>query len=220
MKIDHKRVQYQAKKRASAATVANRSVPPLRQGVVNELARRFPHLDVICNGQVQSVAESRALVEGTGLHGVMVGRAVINHPCSFGSVDTELFQSSDPAPSRGEVLHRYIEYVAQQETLAHAHAEPGETRTAQALVNLRRSLVAPPFNLFAGEPGCAAFMRRIRKMTNQKAQYSAAAVLRAALAELPTEALDKPVNSACCSSEIPQYEIAKKRSGPLQRQIY
>ena len=85
-KINHKRKQAKAKRRAREITKYNRCVPPLRPGVVRELAQRFPFLELVTNGGVQSLDEVESILKDItvstpeSIHGVMVGRAVINHP--------------------------------------------------------------------------------------------------------------------------------------------
>ena len=120
-KVDHKRVQYQAKKRARSVTLANRSVPPLRPGVVHLLAKNFPHLDIVANGGCDSVDAALAHL-AAGASGAMVGRAVVTHPCAFAMVDQALDKvckaPQEHAPrcaTRGEVLEAYLKYVLDEE---------------------------------------------------------------------------------------------------------
>lgn len=55
-KVDHKREQHKAKQRARQATLANRSVPPLRLSAVRRLAtERYPELELITNGGLDSL---------------------------------------------------------------------------------------------------------------------------------------------------------------------
>lgn len=73
----------------NSRTVDNRHVPPLRPEVVLRLAHRFPEFEFVTNGGIASVAEARrALCDAPpNLVGVMVGRAVVNHPAAFAAVD-------------------------------------------------------------------------------------------------------------------------------------
>ncbi|ACI65444.1 predicted protein, partial [Phaeodactylum tricornutum CCAP 1055/1] len=76
-------------------TIQNRNVPPLRPSIVNQLAEDFPSVEFVTNGGVKSLDEVSQVVRG-GRHGsgvnnvvgAMVGRAAINHPCSFAAADT------------------------------------------------------------------------------------------------------------------------------------
>ena len=88
----------------------------------------------------------------------------------------------------------------------------------------RRRLVAPCFNLFAGEEGCDRFRRRLRKLTSRRKTeeaFSAASVLRAARAEVSPEVLRKPLSDAVAARALPQpHTKAVRRSGPLQAAIF
>jgi len=111
-------------------------------------------------------------------------------------------------------MEQYIEYVAIEEV------QPLYAGDNMGIFERRRRLVAPPFNLFAGETGHYGFMRRIRKLTSHKGQYSAAAVLRVALKEVPGDVLDKPLTDAIPLNEVPRFDFGPRRAGPLQRHIY
>lgn len=142
IKVNHGRVQYQAKKRARKATIDNRSIPPLHPGVVEHIARDFfPSLQVVSNGGVQSLDDVHDRMGGGGrnavVHGVMVGRTAINHPCAFAGVDRGLFLPKRRLPptfpssegrnanknlsprlvchSRYDVLVAYMDYCRLQE---------------------------------------------------------------------------------------------------------
>ena len=68
-----------------------------------------------------------------------VGRAVMARPWHWATVDTALYgEASNPARSRRELLHAYAAFAEQQE--------------ARLPQRLRRVLLSPCLNLFAGEP--------------------------------------------------------------------
>ena len=154
------------------------------------------------------------------------------------------------ATTRGEVLSAYIAYVEQEEAACEAASatEGGGVRldggggknrgsrggkggvkgqaTAEdvARQRRRRTLIAPCFNLFAGEEGCDRFRRRLRKLSGRRKTeepYSAAAILRSARAEISDEVLRKAIGSATLVQDLKQpHEKAAKRAGPLQAAIY
>jgi tRNA-dihydrouridine synthase A len=237
-KVDHKRVRYQATKRARRATIQNRSVPPLRPRVVNALAHALPHLDFVTNGGLTSLQDVQERLQGSSgsggeerpsnLVGCMVGRAAINHPCSFALADS-LWDDDDndsaadtkPYTTRRYVLETYAEYCGREEervqALLHIH---GPSSSLDSIERLRRRLVAVPFTLFAGEEGNHAYQRRIRKLIARSHRHTSRSILVAAMAEVPVYVLDKAV-AECASTldEIDTYSEFVQRSGPLQRAI-
>jgi tRNA-dihydrouridine synthase A len=237
-KVDHKRVRYQATKRARRATIQNRSVPPLRPRVVNALAHALPHLDFVTNGGMTSVQDVQERLQGSSgsdgeerpsnLVGCMVGRAAINHPCSFALADTLWSDGDDdsaadtkPYTTRRDVLEIYAEYCGREEArvqaLLHIH---GPSSSLDSIERLRRRLVAVPFTLFAGEEGNHAYQRRIRKLIARSHRHSSRSILLAAMAEVPAHVLDKAVvECASTVDEIDTYSEFVQRSGPLQRAI-
>jgi tRNA-dihydrouridine synthase len=232
-KVDHKRLQYKARKRARKVTIQNRSVPPLRPNVVDDIAAEFPQLQVIANGGIRSMQDIANRVprrSESKIIGAMVGRAVINHPCAFGNVDTlwDDNNSDDKKihaskPTREAVLLDYMEYCKQEEDAFNAnnkssHHQP-ESHFLGSLSSFRRRLMAVPFHLFAGEDGNEEYQRRIRKLA-RLSRHSSFSILAAALAAIPAETALKPVNEYSKEIEdIPTFEEWTKRAGPLQRTI-
>lgn len=222
-KVDHKRVQYQAMKRARSATIKNRSVPPLRPNVIHRLADALPHVDFVTNGGIRSLQEIPGRLSPPGIEqdrqkennnviGAMVGRAVINHPCSFSMAD-ELWGTYEGSPkTRREVLETFAEYCSkEEERLGHWKQSMRET--------LRKRLVAVPFTLFWGEDGNNAYQRRIRKLAGRLQRHSASSILEAALAEVPLSVQEKPVSEYSIYEAGETYNQYTQRSGPLQRSI-
>jgi tRNA-dihydrouridine synthase A len=219
-KINHKRAQYAAKRRARKATIDNRNVPPLRPNVVNLLAGEFPHLEFVTNGGIQSVKQVQDRVlypEVGGPIGAMVGRAVINHPCSFASVDSAIWGniSQPKTKTREQLLKAYIEYCEKEEArFQMIGGAPG------GLENARRKLTGVPFHLFVGEDGSDAYQRRISKLAARAQRHSSHAMLAAALAEVPESSRTKLVTDFTPHDSLETYEMFVKRSGPLQRSVY
>jgi tRNA-dihydrouridine synthase len=228
-KVDHKRLQYRAKQTARQATIQNRSIPPLRPNVVEQIAAEFPHLDVISNGGIRSMNDIEQRVPRTesSIMGAMVGRAVINHPCAFGNADTLWEHDEDSIeltrPTRESVILDLMEYCQREEELFLAGTESIQRRgdrILESLANLRRRLVAVPFHLFAGEKGNAEYQRRMQKLIARAERHSSSAILAAALSVVPPETACKPVNQyASETKDIPAFQSPRRRSGPLQRTI-
>ena len=228
-KVNHKRVQYQVKRRARQVTLQNRSVPPLRPLVVDQIAQEFSQLEVSSNGGIDSMDEIRNRVTSeSAVVGAMVGRAAINHPCSFAAIDEQLWGQDVSFRTRRSVLSNYIEYCQQQErrlqeVLVVKNAgglQRGTTREEEESLKWhRRRLVSPIFHLFVGEDGNEPYQRRLRKLVERADRHSAHSMAAAAMAEVPTEVLDKPLHDHTPWKKIPAYDFVK-RSGAMQRTIY
>lgn len=230
VKMNHQRIQYQAKRRARQVTLQNRSVPPLRPNVVEQIANEFPSLQVISNGGVDCLDEFQRRTKNTSVMGVMVGRAVINHPCAFVAVD-DIVGTGTPwndAKTRRTVLLSYIEYCLEQESKLEqcTRMSPGEPITNKrksqeedSIVWHRRRLLAPVFHLFMGEEGNDQYQRRLRKLLERGDRHTTSSMLLAAMAQIPDTVLDKPIHEHVPWDEIPKYDFVK-RSGSIQRTIY
>lgn len=124
----------------------NRQVPPLHYGVVERLAAALPHLSFSLNGGVEDLDAARAiLLAGADspsdgrLSGVMVGRAVVSRPWQWATADSTLYgAAADPAQSRRRLLEEYAAW--------------GDAIEATTPQRIRRLVLAPALNLFAGEP--------------------------------------------------------------------
>jgi tRNA-dihydrouridine synthase len=242
IKIDHKREQDRARRSSRRATIKNREVPPLRPGVVQRLADAFPHLRFVANGGIDDLDHVKKIVEESqhrsnnsgSVIGAMVGRAAINHPCSFAAADSVLWRSENQAairrPTRGEVLEDYIAYCETEESLIESYgASPLQ------LESLRKRLVAVPFHLFTGEEGSDEFQRRLKKLRDTKMngrnqnkkkdkknqiQMKAASILRAASSFVSRETLDKTVDDFVPWEDVAKFEGGLKRGSALQRVVY
>lgn len=122
---------------------ANREVPPLRHDRVFRLKRDFPHLEVVINGGVRSLAEAATLLES--VDGVMIGREAYANPHMLAAADGMIFGDDRPSPSRQDVLHAYLPYVRR--------------RLAEGvrLQHISRHLLG----LFSGMPGARRWRRHL-----------------------------------------------------------
>jgi len=93
----------------------NRDVPPLDHDRVHRLKARRPDLAIVINGGIASLAEAQPHLEH--LDGVMLGRAAYADPYLLAAVDRTLYGANEPAPTRDEVLDRFMPYVERE--LAH-----------------------------------------------------------------------------------------------------
>ena len=88
----------------------NRTIPPLRHELVQQLKQDRPQLTIELNGGLQDLEACReqlALVDG-----VMVGRAVYDHPLRWAGVDRQLFgDTSQPIASASTVVRGLLPYA-------------------------------------------------------------------------------------------------------------
>ncbi|GAB4225242.1 MAG: tRNA dihydrouridine(20/20a) synthase DusA [Methyloligellaceae bacterium] len=119
----------------------NRAVPPLDYERVYRLKARHPDLEIIINGGITGLDA----VPGHLAHvdGVMLGRAAYHDPYLLAPVDRLFFGESAPAPTREEVMERFIAYAADQ------------LRSGVRLHQMTRHILG----LYHGRPGARAFRR-------------------------------------------------------------
>lgn len=152
----------------------NRTVPPLRYPDVYRLKRERPHLEVEINGGIESLAAAREHL--AHVDAVMIGRAAYERPWILAAADQELWGDPHPPVTRRAVVERMLAYVERQRA---------------AGVYLGR-ITRHMLGLFAGLPGARAW----RRILSEEAYEPGAGpeVLERALAAVPDEVLDGPVN--------------------------
>lgn len=123
----------------------NREIPPLRYDVVYRLKEIFPDLEIILNGGVKTLAETRTHLQY--VDGVMVGREVYQNPWLLAGVDAIIYgqENSDPdcLLTRHAVMEAMLPYVEQ----CLANGSPLNHVTRHVL------------GLFHGQPGARRFRR-------------------------------------------------------------
>ncbi|HUS24550.1 MAG TPA: tRNA dihydrouridine(20/20a) synthase DusA [Candidatus Binatia bacterium] len=98
----------------------NREVPPLNYEVVLRLKQDYPQLKVILNGGLKTLEECHEHLKS--LDGVMLGREVYENPYILAEVDRQFFGATTAAPTREQVVHRLMPYVARElERGVHLH---------------------------------------------------------------------------------------------------
>jgi tRNA-dihydrouridine synthase A len=88
----------------------NREIPPLRYDIVRQIKRDFPHLTIIINGGIKTVAEfteQLPLVDG-----VMIGREAYSNPYLLAQIEERYFATVPLA--REEIIKQFIPYVELQ----------------------------------------------------------------------------------------------------------
>lgn len=119
----------------------NRSRPPLEPARVVTLKQAFPELEIITNGEIDSVvsAETRS----AEVDGVMLGRAIVARPTLLAEFAVRWFHQ--PPVDLCTIIVRYLDYCSNQLT---AGEHP-------------RRLLTPLAPLAAGRPGGRHFRREV-----------------------------------------------------------
>ncbi len=128
----------------------NREVPPLMYNTVYQLKQALPQLNIVINGGIQSLPQSRRHLQQ--VDGVMIGREAYSNPYLLAEVDRQFFEDDHPIPSRREVMTQYIDYCADQ------------LRQGSRLHHLSKHILG----LFQGQAGARAFRRYISEHAYQK----------------------------------------------------
>lgn len=89
----------------------NRTIPPLRHDIVQQLKQDRPTLSIELNGGLVDLEQCRQQLQL--VDGVMVGRAAYEHPLRWNSVDRDLFDDSSLAPATASsVVRGLVPYAA------------------------------------------------------------------------------------------------------------
>lgn len=91
----------------------NREVPPLRYDIVFDIKKAFPQLEIIINGGITTLTQSKELLNL--VDGVMLGREVYQNPYLLAEVDAVLFEDKSPILSREEVIIALLPYIQIQQ---------------------------------------------------------------------------------------------------------
>ena len=153
----------------------NRDVPPLNYPRVQGIKQRYPELEIIINGGISSLEQTRSLLEGSdgpALDGIMMGREAYQNPYILAQVDQQLFADTLPVPSRADIIAAYLPYVEEQ------------LAQGTALQHMTRHILG----LFKGQSGGRLFRRHLSENAFRK--NAGISVLRdaCALAEADTSA--------------------------------
>jgi tRNA-dihydrouridine synthase A len=90
----------------------NRNIPPLKYDYVYKLKEDFPELEIIINGGIKSLDESKTHLKK--VDGVMIGRAAYDNPFMLKDIESNFYNIDSCAESKKEILNKYLEYVEMQ----------------------------------------------------------------------------------------------------------
>ena len=142
----------------------NREIPPLQYDMVHQLKRDFPHLEIIINGGIKTLAESQQQLQS--VDGVMVGREAYSNPYLLAQVDETIYNDNHPIPTREDIAAQYMAYCE------------AEMAKGVRLNHMTRHILG----LYQGMPGARRFRRHISENVHKPGV--GIEVLHAALAEV------------------------------------
>src|SRR6476469_9138980 len=90
----------------------NRDIPPLDYDRVYRLKAALPHVPVVINGGIGSLADAKRHL--AHVDGVMLGRAAYQEPWRLLTVDPELFDEAAPYDSMKDVFEAMMPYIEGQ----------------------------------------------------------------------------------------------------------
>jgi tRNA-dihydrouridine synthase len=133
-----------------ARTVKQMYRPGVRYDLIAQAAREL-RCPVFANGNVHSAAQAQALVEETGVRGLMIGRGAIRNPWLFDQIRAQLRGEKIKLPTGHEVLAYIRELWANEIT-------PGVKESSQVM-RMKK------FLNFIGEGVAETFLHDIRRVT-------------------------------------------------------
>lgn len=128
----------------------NRDIPPLKYERVHRLKQRYPDLKISINGGFKNLPDCQAQL--AHVDGVMMGREAYQNPYIMAGVDHEIFNTDSPAPTRNDVMQRYLAYVSDQ------------LAEGTSLQHMTRHILG----LYKGQPGGRLFRRHLSEHAHRK----------------------------------------------------
>lgn len=119
----------------------NRAIPPLKYDYVYRLKQEFPHLGIVVNGGVESIAAMEEHLPH--VDGVMLGRAAYHDPFVLAEADARLF--GERPRTREDVVRAMFDY----------------TQAEVAQGTPLRAVARHMLGLYHGRPGARAWRRML-----------------------------------------------------------
>ena len=133
----------------------NREIPPLRYADAYRLKCDFPHLEIILNGGIKTLAEIDLHLPH--VDGIMLGREAYHNPFLMAGFDQRYYGSTAAAPSRSAVVRAMLPYI-------HAQIDPTVPLAAGRLASARprlNSITRHMLGLMAGLPHARSFRQAL-----------------------------------------------------------
>lgn len=126
----------------------NRDIPPLRYDIVYAIKRDFPHLSIVINGGIKTLADVQQHLQH--VDGVMIGREAYHNPYLLAELDHALFGSD--LPELNKIIENFCIYAEIQ---------------LQKGIGLQ-SLTQHIMGLFQGMPGARQWRRYLSENAYKK----------------------------------------------------
>ena len=89
----------------------NLNIPKLNYGMVYDIKKKNPDLEIIINGGISKIDEIKDHL--TLCDGVMIGRSIYQNPYSLIEIEKEIFNTQE-APTREQVAEKLLEYLERE----------------------------------------------------------------------------------------------------------
>ena len=86
----------------------NRTIPPLRHDLVEQLKKNNPSLLIEINGGFNDINQCKEALNI--FDGVMIGRSIYQNPYSLIEIEKEIFKTKN-SPTREQVVEKLLEYA-------------------------------------------------------------------------------------------------------------
>ena len=138
---------------ANFSPADNRNIPPLKYDYVYRLVQEFPHLHFTINGGILNYEDCLGHIN-QGVHGVMVGRGVVNTPYYWRHVDNIIYNdndANDANDANDNVLNKRIGNQLNRYAILDKYGDYCKAIEETRGPKSRRALMKPVLGLFAGE---------------------------------------------------------------------
>ena len=89
----------------------NLNIPKLNYGMVYDIKKENPDLEIIINGGISKIDEIKNHL--TLCDGVMIGRSIYQNPYSLVEIENEIFGTKE-RPTREEIAEKLLEYLEKE----------------------------------------------------------------------------------------------------------
>ena len=89
----------------------NLNIPKLNYGMVYDIKKENPDLEIIINGGISKIVEIKSHLKLCD--GVMIGRSIYQNPYSLIEIEKEIFDTQE-APTREQVAEKLLEYLERE----------------------------------------------------------------------------------------------------------
>ena len=128
---------------------ANRNIPPLNYDFVKRIKLRYPNIEFIINGGIDSIEKAKKLSED--FDGVMLGRLIQNNPFVLKDVDYFFYNEKKNNKIDKDVIFNYFEYIKPKSD-----------------VDSMFRLMSPILNIFFGVPNSKEFKIKVNEYMKDK----------------------------------------------------